>query len=106
MEAVLVQSADAISAARPGARRETLVSYVQRLQELETIASSFDGVEKSYAIQAGREVRVMVKPTEVNDEEMILLSRDIAKKIEAEMEYPGNIKVNLIRETRASDFAK
>jgi len=106
MEAVLVQSADAISAARPGARRETLVSYVQRLQELETIASSFEGVEKSYAIQAGREVRVMVKPNEINDEEMILLSRDIAKKIEAEMEYPGNIKVNLIRETRASDFAK
>ncbi|MBC3796534.1 ribonuclease Y [Acetobacterium tundrae] len=106
MEAVLVQAADAISAARPGARRETLVSYVQRLQELETIASSFEGVEKSYAIQAGREVRVMVKPSEVNDDEMILLSRDIAKKIEAEMEYPGNIKVNIIRETRASDYAK
>lgn len=106
IEAVLVQSADAISAARPGARRETLVSYIQRLQELETIASSFEGVEKSYAIQAGREVRIMVKPNEVNDDEMILLSRDIAKKIEAEMEYPGNIKVNLIRETRASDFAK
>jgi ribonuclease Y len=106
MEAVLVQSADAISAARPGARRETLVSYIQRLQELETIAMSFDGVEKSYAIQAGREVRIMVKPNEVNDDEMILLSRDIAKKIEAEMEYPGNIKVNLIRETRASDYAK
>ncbi|MGD9474425.1 MAG: ribonuclease Y [Eubacteriaceae bacterium] len=106
IEAVLVQSADAISAARPGARRETLVSYIQRLQELETIATSFEGVEKSYAIQAGREVRIMVKPNEVNDDEMILLSRDIAKKIEAEMEYPGNIKVNLIRETRASDFAK
>ncbi|AFA48736.1 ribonuclease Y [Acetobacterium woodii] len=106
MEAVLVQSADAISAARPGARRETLVSYIQRLQELETIAMSFEGVEKSYAIQAGREVRIMVKPNEVNDDEMILLSRDIAKKIEEEMEYPGNIKVNLIRETRASDYAK
>lgn len=106
MEAVLVQSADAISAARPGARRETLVSYIQRLQELETIAMSFEGVEKSYAIQAGREVRIMVKPNEVNDDEMVLLSRDIAKKIEAEMEYPGNIKVNLIRETRASDYAK
>ena len=106
MEAVLVQSADAISAARPGARRETLVSYIQRLQELETIAMSFEGVEKSYAIQAGREVRIMVKPNEVNDDEMILLSRDIVKKIEAEMEYPGNIKVNLIRETRASDYAK
>ncbi len=106
MEAVLVQSADAISAARPGARRETLVSYIQRLQELETIATSFDGVEKAYAIQAGREVRIMVKPTEVDDEGMILLSRDVAKKIESEMEYPGNIKVNLIRETRASDYAK
>lgn len=106
MEAVLVQSADAISAARPGARRETLVSYIQRLQELETIAMSFDGVEKCYAIQAGREVRIMVKPSEVDDDGMILLSRDIAKKIEAEMEYPGNIKVNLIRETRASDYAK
>ena len=106
MEAVLVQSADAISAALPGARRETLVSYIQRLQELETIAMSFEGVEKSYAIQAGREVRIMVKPNEVDDDEMILLSRDIAKKIEAEMEYPGNIKVNLIRETRASDYAK
>jgi ribonuclease Y len=106
MEAVLVQSADAISAARPGARRETLVSYIQRLQELETIAMSFEGVEKSYAIQAGREVRIMVKPNEVDDDEMVLLSRDIAKKIEAEMEYPGNIKVNLIRETRASDYAK
>ncbi len=106
MEAVLVQSADAISAARPGARRETLVSYIQRLQELETIAMSFEGVEKSYAIQAGREVRIMVKPNEINDDEMILLSRDIAKKIEEEMEYPGNIKVNLIRETRASDYAK
>ncbi|HEY5557110.1 MAG TPA: ribonuclease Y [Acetobacterium sp.] len=106
MEAVLVQSADAISAARPGARRETLVSYIQRLQELETIAMSFDGVEKCYAIQAGREVRIMVKPNEVDDDGMILLSRDIAKKIEAEMEYPGNIKVNLIRETRASDYAK
>lgn len=106
IEAVLIQAADAISAARPGARRETLVSYIQRLQELETIATSFEGVEKSYAIQAGREVRIMVKPEQVSDEEMLLLSRDIAKKIEAEMDYPGNIKVNLIRETRASDFAK
>ncbi|MGL4606439.1 MAG: ribonuclease Y [Eubacteriaceae bacterium] len=106
VEAVLVQAADAISAARPGARRETLVSYIQRLQELETIAMSFEGVEKSFAIQAGREVRIMVKPNEVDDAGMILLSRDIAKKIEAEMEYPGNIKINMIRETRATEYAK
>lgn len=106
IEAVLVQAADAISAARPGARRETLVSYVQRLEELENIANSFEGVEKTYAIQAGREIRVMVKPEVVNDETMVLLSREIAKKIENELEYPGNIKVNLIRETRAVDYAK
>lgn len=106
MEAVLVQAADAISAARPGARRETLVSYVQRLEELESIANSFEGVEKTYAIQAGREIRVMVKPEVVNDESMVMLSRDIAKKIEGELEYPGNIKVNLIRETRSVEYAK
>lgn len=106
IEAVLVQAADAISAARPGARRETLVSYVQRLEDLEKIASSFDGVEKSYAIQAGREVRIMVKPDSVDDEGMHLLSKEIAKKIESEMEYPGNVKVNLIRETRAVEYAK
>ncbi|MEG0074920.1 MAG: ribonuclease Y [Eubacterium sp.] len=106
IEAVLIQAADAISAARPGARRETLVSYVQRLEELEKIATSFDGVEKSYAIQAGREVRIMVKPDSVNDEGMLMLSRDIAKKIEEEMEYPGNIKVNVIRETRVVEYAK
>ncbi|MDD4691213.1 MAG: ribonuclease Y [Eubacterium aggregans] len=106
IEAVLVQAADAISAARPGARRETLVSYVQRLEELEKIANSFDGVEKSFAIQAGREVRIMVKPDAVDDDGMLMLSKDVAKKIEAEMEYPGNIKVNLIRETRAVEYAK
>lgn len=106
IEAVLVQAADAISAARPGARRETLVSYVQRLEELENIANSFEGVDKTYAIQAGREIRVMVKPEVVNDESMVLLSKEIAKRIENELEYPGNIKVNLIRETRAVDYAK
>ncbi|MCQ2514447.1 MAG: ribonuclease Y [Ruminococcus sp.] len=104
--ACLVQAADALSAARPGARRENVENYVKRLQKLEEVASSFDGVEHTFAIQAGREVRVMVKPEIVNDERMIPLAREICKKIEEELEYPGQIKVNIIRESRASEFAK
>ena len=106
LEALLVQAADAISASRPGARRETLEAYIKRLQNLEEIADSFDGVEKSFAIQAGREIRVLVKPDKISDDQMTLLARDLAKKIEAEMDYPGQIKVNVIRETRVSDYAK
>lgn len=104
--AVLVQAADAISAARPGARREDLDSYIKRLQKLEEISNSFPGVEKSYAIQAGREIRIMVKPEQVGDEQMIVIARDIAAKIESELEYPGQIKVNVIRESRVAEFAK
>ena len=104
--ACLVQAADAISAARPGARRENLENYIKRLEQLESIASSFPGVEKSYAIQAGREVRVMVKPEEVSEDRMVILARDLAKKIEEEMEYPGQIKVNVLRETKAVEYAK
>ncbi|MDI9440631.1 MAG: ribonuclease Y [Firmicutes bacterium] len=106
VEAVLVMAADSISAARPGARRETLESYIKRLQKLEDISSSFKGVEKSYAIQAGREVRIIVKPDRIDDAAAVQLSRDIVKKIEAELEYPGQIKVTVIRETRAVEYAK
>lgn len=104
--AVIVQAADAISAARPGARRENLENYIKRLAKLEEIAGSFSGVEKTYAIQAGREIRIMVKPEVISDDGMKLVARDIVKKIEAELEYPGQIKVNLIRESRAVDYAK
>lgn len=104
--ACLVQAADAISAARPGARRENIENYIKRLEKLEAVAASFDGVDRCYAIQAGREIRVMVKPEVINDEKMTLLARDICKKIEEDLEYPGQIKVNMIRESRAVDFAK
>ena len=106
LEAVLVQAADAISASRPGARRETLEAYIKRLQNLEEIADSFDGVEKSFAIQAGREVRIIVKPEKISDDKMTILAREVSKKIENEMDYPGQIKVNIIRETRVVDYAK
>ena len=104
--AVLIQAADAVSAARPGARRENVENYIRRLQKLEELTGSYPGVEKAFAIQAGREVRIMVKPEVVNEDNMILLARDIAKKIEAELEYPGQIKVNVIRETKAVEYAK
>ena len=104
--ACLVQAADAISAARPGARRENVENYIKRLEKLEEISTSFKGVDKAYAIQAGREIRIMVKPEEVGEDRMVLLAREIANKIEEEMEYPGQIKVNLIRETKAVDYAK
>ena len=106
IEAALVQAADAISASRPGARRETLEAYIKRLEQLESIANTFEGVDKSFAIQAGREVRIMVKPDKISDSQMVVLARDIAKKIENEMDYPGQIKVNMIRETRTIDYAK
>lgn len=106
LEAVLVGAADALSAARPGSRRESLENYIKRLENLENIANTTKGVDKSYAIQAGREIRVAVKPNQVSDDEIPMLAREIAKKIEAELEYPGNIKVNVVRETRAIDYAK
>ena len=104
--ACLVQAADTISAARPGARRETLETYTNRLKQLEDITNSFKGVEKSFAIQAGREIRVMVVPEVVSDSDMILMARDISKQIEDQMEYPGQIKISVIRESRAVDYAK
>ena len=106
LEAVLVQAADAISASRPGARRETLEAYIKRLEQLEEIADSFEGVDKSFAIQAGREIRIIVKPEKISDADMTLLARDVAKKVEDEMDYPGQIKVNVIRESRAIEYAK
>ena len=102
----IVQAADTISAARPGARRETLETYSNRLKQLEDISNGFKGVDKSFAIQAGREIRVMVVPDQVSDADMVLMARDISKKIESEMEYPGQIKVNVIRESRVTDYAK
>ena len=102
----IVQAADTISAARPGARRETLETYTNRLKQLEDITNTFKGVDKSFAIQAGREVRIMVVPEQINDDDMVLLARDVSKRIEEELEYPGQIKINVIRESRVTDYAK
>ena len=106
MEAVLVTAADALSAARPGARKESLDAFIKRLQKLEEIAVTTPGVEKAYAIQAGREIRIIANPTNVKDDEVAYLAREIAKKVESELQYPGQIKVNVVRETRAVEFAK
>jgi ribonuclease Y len=106
IEAILVAAADALSAARPGARREMLEGYIKRLQKLEEIGDSFAGVEKTYAIQAGREIRIVVQPEQVGDAEATLLARDVAKRIEQEMVYPGQIKVTVLRETRATEYAR
>jgi ribonuclease Y len=106
IEAILVQAADAISGARPGARRESLEHYIKRIQALEEVASSFEGVDKSYAIQAGREIRIIVKPDEIDDASAVRLSRDVARKVEGSLEYPGRITVTVIRETRAVEYAK
>ena len=106
LEAMIVQAADAISAARPGARRDILESYVKRLEKLEGIADSFKGVQKAFALQAGREIRIMVESEKISDEEAVWLSKDIAKRIQSELQYPGQIKVTVIRETRAVDYAR
>lgn len=106
LEAIIVQAADAISGARPGARRESIENYVKRLEKIENVANSFAGVEQSYAIQAGREIRVMVKPEEVDDNATMFMAKEIAKKLEAELDYPGQIKVNVIRELRSVEYAK
>ena len=106
IEAILIAAADALSAARPGARRKTLETYIKRLQTLEEIANTTEGVERSFAIQAGREIRIIAKPEDVNDEGIVLLAREISQKIESELEYPGQIKVNVLRETRATEYAK